>query len=172
MFAPRLFIAITGPVGSGKTTLSQQSSREIEKKFGKGSVQIVRQDNYYIPGGHPNYDVPGTIEWSLLLNHLCRLCHGEIITEAPRYNFVTKERHYDQILWPSRITIVEGHQLLLGIPSKMFPWDLKVYVNTPLTLCMKRRLQRDHDSFEQHMRQTLPAHYKYVEPQKFECELI
>ncbi len=165
----RLIIAITGPVASGKTTLTEDVCEQVENKLGKGCTQIVHQDNYYIPGGHPNYDIPSTIDFQLLLDHLLRLGHGEIITQAPRYDMNTKQRHYDLILWPAKFIFVEGHQLLNGLT---FNWDLSVYLNTPLTLCMRRRIKRDQDSFEQHVRHTIPAHYKFTERIKKKCDIV
>lgn len=192
-----LFIAVTGPVACGKSTIV---------KYFHGMwpdvVEVVQADNYYFDQSHVpverrseafiDYDSPSAINFERLFQDLERLRRGEVVADAPRYHFSTHTSSPEIRLSPKNVVFVDGHQLLHGIPRSRFPWDLCIYVDTPLDLCFERRLLRDADgrpgeagrpgefvqrrSFldiaEQHILKTLPAHKTYGAPQANDCDLV
>lgn len=178
-----LFIAVTGPVACGKSTIARFFATQWPEL-----VQTVQADNYYhdrsdVPEherseSHINYDDPSAIDFDLLFQHLERLRSGLEVANAPSYDFKTHTRRLDQVLFPRKIVIVEGHQLVHGIPRSSFPWNLMVYVDTPLHVCFERRLVRDTNSrskFDvamQHFYRTLPAHNLYGVYQREQCDIV
>lgn len=176
-----LFIAVTGPVACGKST--------IVKYFldtWPDVVEVVQADNYYLDRSHVpveersevviNYDVPDAIDFETLRNNLERLRRGECILDAPKYDFLTHTSSRTICLTPKKVVLVDGHQLLHGIPRQLFPWDLSIYVDTPLEVCFERRLLRECRSYldiaTQHILKTLPAHETFGAPQACHCDLV
>ena len=191
MSSPPLFIAVTGPVACGKSTIVNYFLETWP-----GVVEVVQADNYYFDQSHVpverrseafvDYDAPTAIDFEQLLQHLEQLRRGHSIPDAPKYDFSSHTSSRTICLTPKKVVFVDGHQLLHGIPRSRFPWDLCIYVDTPLDLCFERRLLRDnipadaggrsHRSFldiaEQHVLKTLPAHKTYGAPQANECDLV
>jgi uridine kinase len=181
-----LFIVLTGPVACGKSTIAKYFFDTWPDV-----VEVVQADNYYLDRSYLpveerseafiNYDVPDAIDFELLRNNLERLRRGEVVGDAPLYDFTTHTSTRTVCLKPKRVVFVDGHQVLHGIPRSRFPWDLCVYVDTPLELCFERRLLRDSDSrtkrsfleiAEQHILKTLPAHRTFGAPQADDCDLV
>lgn len=189
-----LFIAVTGPVACGKSTIVRYFL-----DMWPDVVEVVQADNYYFDQSHVpverrseafiDYDSPSAIDFEQLFRHLEQLRRGHSIPDAPKYHFSTHTSSPEIRLCPKSIIFVDGHQLLHGIPRSRFPWDLCIYVDTPLDLCFERRLLRDSDgrpggesgpvqrrSFldiaEQHILKTLPAHKTYGAPQANDCDLV
>lgn len=178
-----MFVAITGPVACGKSSIARFFSDQWPD-----IVQVVQADNYYHDRSdmpelertehHINYDEPSSIDFELLLAHLVRLRSGFEVADAPTYDFVTHTRRYDRVLMPKKIVIVEGHQLVHGIPKSLFAWNFMVYVDTGLDVCFERRLVRDtthrskFDVAMQHFYRTLPAHHKYGVHQRQQCDIV
>lgn len=179
------FVAIVGPVASGKSSISQ----DLKRKW-PDLIEVIKVDNYYkdrshVPrlarteNGDINYDLPDAIDFDLLLEHLYQLKRGVPVLEAPSYDFATHTRTLNVQIDVKPIVLVDGHQLLCGIPRTVFPWNYTVYVDTPLDLCFERRLLRDtsaertfYDVAMQHFYRTLPAHMAYGLPQRTECDLV
>jgi uridine kinase len=179
------FVAIVGPVASGKTSLSQ----DLQQKW-PDLVEVIRVDNYYkdrsnVPmqdrteNGEINYDLPDAIDFDLLLEHLHELERGVAVFDAPSYDFTTHTRSLDVRIDAKPVVIVDGHQLLCGIPRTTFPWNYTIFVDTPLDLCFERRLLRDtsaertfYDVSMQHFYRTLPAHMAFGIKQRADCDLV
>lgn len=178
------FIAVVGPVASGKSSVSL----DLKQKW-PYLVEVIKVDNYYkdrssVPmyergeNGDINYDLPDAIDFDLLLEHLLTLRRGVPVLEAPSYDFATHTRTLDVQIDAKPFVIVDGHQLLCGIPRERFPWNYAIYVDTPLGVCFERRLLRDsafrtfYDVSMQHFYRTLPAQMLYGEPQRDKCDLV
>jgi len=179
------FVAVVGPVASGKSSISL----ELKQKW-PDLVEVIRVDHYYkdrshVPmherteNGDINYDLPDAIDYDLLLEHLFQIQRGVPVLEAPSYDFATHTRTLNVQIDAKPIVIVDGHQLLCGIPRTTFPWNYTVYVDTPFDLCFERRLLRDtsaertfYDVAMQHFYRTLPAHMAYGMKQRVECDLV
>jgi uridine kinase len=184
------FIAITGPVACGKSTIVRYF-----QSVWPDVVQVIQVDNYYLDRSdvptdlrseaHINYDEPDAIDFGLLLRHLVRLRSGLVVDDAPIYDFSTHTSSRRIRLEPKQVVLVDGHQLLHGIPSRLFSWDLCLFLDTPADLCFERRLLRDTtpsnghssasrtylDVAEQHVLKTLPAQKTYVLPQAQHCDV-
>lgn len=179
------FIAIVGPVASGKSSVSL----DLRRKW-PDIVEVIKVDNYYkdrsgVPmyergeNGDINYDLPDAIDFDLLLEHLLVLQRGVPVLEAPSYDFATHSRTLNVQIDAKPVVIVDGHQLLCGIPRERFPWNYAIYVDTPADLCFERRLLRDtsaertfYDVAMQHFYRTLPAQLRYGDPQREKCDLV
>lgn len=182
---PSSFVAIVGPVASGKSSISQ----DLKRKW-PDLIEVIKADNYYkdrssVPmdqrseNGDINYDLPDAIDFALLLEHLLQLQRGVPVFDAPSYDFSTHGRSLDVRIDAKPVVIVDGHQLLSGIPRETFPWNYCIYVDTPLDVCFERRLLRDsshvrtfYDVAMQHFYRTLPAHIAFGVPQRTDCDLV
>lgn len=135
-----LIIAVAGCSGSGKTSVSEG----LKKHFGDDSV-VISADSYYfgnnrIPNG--NFDHPAAIDFELLITHLIALKRCETI-KVPVYDFKTHGRTEEFIeVTPKKMIIVEG--ILVLHPEKLRKlFDRAIFVNTDITVCRDRRVERD-----------------------------
>jgi uridine kinase len=183
------FIAVTGPVACGKSTIVTYF-----RLVWPDIVEVIQADNYYLDRSdvptdrrseaHINYDEPDAIDFGLLFRHLERLRSGLVVDDAPIYDFSTHTSSRTNRLYPKQVILVDGHQLLHGIPRQHFPWDLCLFLDTPADLCFERRLLRDTtpsnghsasrtylDVAKQHVLKTLPAQKMYVLPQEQHCDV-
>ena len=185
-------IAVTGGSGSGKSTLASALSARI----GAEHVLNFSEDNYYRPREHYHVDAP---TWSaeemekrvdfddpqsksmdMLESHLDALKRGESIRQ-PVYDFARHDRRMGQetTLDPKPIIIAEGVHVLCE-PRYFDLFDLTVFVDTPADLRLARRIQRgtkergrDLDRIlAQYLNFVRPAHARYTEPAKIQCDLI
>ena len=89
-----------------------------------------------------NYDHPDSIEHDLLLEHLLQLRRGQPIA-VPVYDYTQHTRSDESIsLHPVEVLIVEGI-LLFTHPRLRKEFDLRLFVDTPLDVCLQRRMDRD-----------------------------
>ncbi len=141
---PPVVLGIAGCSGSGKTTLAAELARTLDGTH-------FPLDNYYRDLGHlpfperirQNFDDPALIESSLLAEHVAALARGEVI-ERPVYDFATYTRVPGQTesLRARRVLLVEG-LFTLVYPELLPLYNLRVYVDTPDSVCFERRLRRD-----------------------------
>lgn len=139
-------IGIAGCSGGGKTWLANK----LFEKIGSKKAQVINVDSYYrsrsdIPYEERcslNYDHPDSLELDLLARHLDDLRSGRP-AEVPIYDFSIHNRlPQSQRVDPSRYLIVEGI-LTFHLPELRELFDLKIFVDTPLELCLERRIERD-----------------------------
>ena len=180
MKPPRI-IGIVGASGSGKTTVAKELA-ELS-----GNASLMSQDNYYrnLPVGVDskdwNFDDPAGIDLEQLACDLDRLKRGETV-EGPRYIFSEHKRAADTItLKPAPLIIAEG--LFLFLPEHLRNvFDLKIFIDLPLNVCLERRVARDvveRGRTEETIRQRWaeqvePMYRKFVEPTRAfaDCLLI
>lgn len=126
-----------------------------------------------------NYDHPEAFEHDLLLGHLKQLRSG-LTTEIPCYDYAVHTRsHHFQITEPSPILILEGI-LLLHDGRLRDHYDLSVFVDTPLDVCLSRRMRRDvqtrgrsRESVIRQFEQTVkPMYRRFIEPTRAFADLI
>ncbi|MEK6627390.1 MAG: uridine kinase [Bdellovibrionota bacterium] len=174
-------LGIAGGSGSGKTFFSMTIKNELKKVFGTSVCEIVYQDNFYIDqsdlfdrdGGTINFDHPGSIDFSLLAEHLKILKSGRS-TEIPIYDFATHKRTQEKVLVaPLKIIIVDGILIFHSeVVRNLF--DELLFFDTPEDLRFTRRLERDVKERgrteagvrEQFYKQVKPMHDQFVEPSK------
>jgi uridine kinase len=141
---PPTVLGIAGCSGSGKTTLAAELARAL------GGLRY-HLDDYYLDLGHlpleervkKNFDDPSMIEVPLLAEHVAALGRGDSINR-PVYDFAT----YTRV--PGRTERVDAGPFLVveGLFALYYPelsrlYNLRVYIDTPDSLCFERRLKRD-----------------------------
>jgi uridine kinase len=142
-FPPNV-LAIAGCSGSGKTTLADELARTL-------NGLRFHLDDYYLDLSHlplaeraqKNFDDPAMIESSLLAAHIAALASGASI-KRPIYDFVSYTRvpHKTDRITPGPYIIVEG-LFALYYPELLPLYQLRIYIDTPDSLCFERRMKRD-----------------------------
>ena len=143
-------IAIAGPSGSGKSLFARTLCDEVRRDAPELALALLREDAYYrdqssLPLAERaavNYDHPQAIEQDLLFEHLTELREGRAI-EAPLYDYAVHTRRVEtQRIEPAPIIVVEGI-LLLTHPELRSVFDIRFFMDTPLDICLLRRIDRD-----------------------------
>lgn len=143
-------IAIVGPSGSGKSLFANTVCEEVRREAPDLRLQHLKEDAYYRDQSDisieerakVNYDHPAAIEQELLVEHLAALRDGKAV-QVPRYDYAVHNRMADrEAVEPAPIIIVEGI-LLLTNPSLRRVFDMCFYMDTPLDVCLMRRIERD-----------------------------
>jgi uridine kinase len=178
-----LIVGIAGGTGSGKTTVVEK----IIEKLPEGEVVIMPQDSYYKDNSHLpieqrqeiNFDHPGSIEFSLLINHLKKLKNGEII-KMPIYSYLTCIRADETIkLQPKHVVIVEGIMILTDKKLREMI-DIKVFVDADADDRLARVIKRDiiergrsvDKVLERYEKTVKPMHLQFIEPSKRFADII
>lgn len=180
-----IILAISGASGSGKSLFTQNLELTLEKH--EQSVLVLQEDHYYKSQDHipqeerskTNYDHPDAFEHDLLMQHLQALCSGKSI-DYPSYCYITHTRLKKPLrVKPKPIIIIEGIMLLTQI--QLFDhFDFKVFVDTPLDVCLMRRMLRDTQErgrslasvAEQYEKTVKPMYHKFIRPSKNFADLI
>ncbi len=177
-----MMIGLCGGSGAGKSTII-----EMVKAYYPGRVSVIDMDNYYISRDElpfeerrvVNYDIPESLDWEMLVDHIRQLKKGETI-EQPQFTFQTYEREEETVTTvPSPILIVDG---IFSFYQKELRdlYDLKVYVDVPSDIRLARRMLRNMKRYgrtaefeiEQYFDKVRPMHEKYVEPYRQYADLI
>jgi uridine kinase len=172
-------VGIAGGTGAGKSTIVEG----LVDRFGDC---VIALDAYYLDRStlpaeeraRINYDEPGAIDASLLLEHLERLTRGEPV-EKPRYSFETHMRVGVEMICPARLVIVEGLFTLWWEQLRSL-LDVKVFVDAPPDLRLIRRIRRDltergrtvEQVLQQYVGTVRPMHERYVEPTRAHADLV
>jgi uridine kinase len=172
-------IGIVGASGSGKTTVAKELAELA------GNASLMSQDNYYIslPDGVDskdwNFDDPAVIDLEHLACDLEALKRGETV-EGPQYHFATHKRLPETVtLKPAPLIIVEGLFLFTSEALRNV-FDLKIFIDLPLDVCLERRVARDvieRGRTEETIRQRWaeqvePMYRKYVEPTRAFADIL
>ena len=180
-------IAIAGASASGKSLFAQTIYQELLSELGPNGISIIKEDSYYREQSHlnmderiqTNYDHPKAFEHELLCSQLTTLIAQKNI-DCPVYCYKTHTRTQDTItVKPTKIILVEGI-LLLSNPQLRDCFDIKVYMDTPLDICLIRRIERDTKERErslqsitnQYLTTVRPMYYQFIEPSKAWADLI
>jgi uridine kinase len=180
-----IILAISGASGSGKSLFTQNLKLKLQKH--KQPVLVLQEDHYYKSQDHvsmqdrvnTNYDHPDAFEHDLLSRHLQSLCANKTI-DYPSYCYKTHTRlKQTQKIKPVPIIIIEGIMLLTQI--QLFDhFDFKVFVDTPLDVCLMRRMLRDTQErgrslasvATQYEKTVKPMYHKFIRPSKNFADLI
>ncbi|MGV2442293.1 uridine kinase [Bacillus atrophaeus ATCC 9372] len=178
-----VIIGIAGASGTGKTLLSHTLVEEL----GSSQVRVINEDSYYKDQSHlsmdervkTNYDHPNAFDHDLLFEHLQQLLTGQGV-EIPVYDYKLHTRSPDTIpVGPHKIIILEG--LLIFTEARLRNlMHTRIYMDTPLDICLLRRIQRDvsergrsvESVLEQYQATVRPMFLKYVNPSKEHAHLI
>jgi uridine kinase len=178
-----IIIGISGPSASGKSLLANT----IVNELGSEQVVVISEDAYYKDNSHLplserekiNYDHPNAFDHALLCDHLKRLQKG-LSVDIPIYS------HSKHIRLPETrnvgghaIIILEGI-LLFSDKALREVMDIRIFMSTPLDVCLTRRLKRDvverHRSFESvvHQYETTvrPMYLQFIEPSSRYADII
>lgn len=180
-------IAIAGASASGKSLFAQTIYQELLSELGPNGISIIKEDSYYREQSslnmderiQTNYDHPKAFEHELLCFQLTTLIAQKNI-DCPVYCYKTHTRTQDTItVKPTKIILVEGI-LLLSNPELRDCFDIKVYIDTPLDICLIRRIERDTKERErtlqsitnQYLTTVRPMYYQFIEPSKAWADII
>lgn len=180
-----LIIAISGASGSGKSLFTKNLLKEFSEK-GK-PVQILREDHYYRAQDHltmserekTNYDHPKAFEHELLVSHLQALKNWQSI-EYPHYCYKTHTRlEQTETLKSAPVIIIEGIMLLAN-EALQHMYDIKIFVDTPLDICLLRRMKRDiaergrsiESVANQYESTVKPMYHQFIAPSRFTADVI
>lgn len=181
---PSIIIGVSGPSGSGKSLFSQK----ICSNFGVNKeAVIISEDSYYKNNPElsfeersiQNYDHPEAFEHDLLIEHIKTLKSDKPI-DIPLYDYVSHLRKEETVrIYPCPVIIIEGI-LLLSDKKLRDLIDIKIYMDTPLDICLSRRIYRDiiergrniNSIITQYNSHTRPMYFKFVEPSRKYSDII
>jgi len=178
-----IIIGISGPSASGKSLLANT----IVTELGSEQVAVISEDAYYKDSSHLpfaerekiNYDHPNAFDHALLCEHLRRLQQGQSV-EIPIYSHsqhirLPETRHIGR----HAIIVLEG---ILLFTDKLLReiMDIRIFMSTPLDICLIRRLKRDvierHRSMEsvvyQYETTVRPMYLQFIEPSSRHADII
>ncbi len=176
--SPRV-VLVAGISCSGKTTLAQHLTDHF-------SALHLSMDDYYRGFNHLavedrksiNFDAPESVEHELLFDQLSILKAGLPI-RSPRYDHEGFARLGYTHVEPEPIVVVEGLFSLYWDEVRSLA-DFTVFVDTPVSVCMERRLFRDtvefnrsrDDSLRRYLQHVMPNQDQYVLPTRSPAALI
>jgi uridine kinase len=175
-------VAIVGGSGSGKGWLATRLRRLLGEKACHLTLDDFYLDRSHLPPGRRervNFDRPHAIDWDCAERALRDSRAGRGI-RAPRYDFVTHCRLPGRETWRPRPWVVMEGLWLLWRTSMRRLFDLKIFLDCPPSLRLRRRLARDvaergrkaEDIRRQFLTEVAPMHARYVEPQKRWADVI
>jgi uridine kinase len=178
-----MIIGIAGPSASGKSLLAYT----IVNELGSDQVTVISEDSYYkdLPNMpfeervKINYDHPDAFDHHLLYEHLLALQKGRTV-QVPRYDHAQYQRLKEtKAVGQHRIVVLEG-VLLFVEPMLRDLMDIRIFMDTPLDICLLRRLRRDiierqrslESVLEQYQETVRPMYLQFVEPSKRYADII
>lgn len=178
-----VFISVVGASCSGKTALAYN----IAKRFEAHHVSVIAEDAYYKRQDHlsiderieTNYDHPSAFDHALLREHIYQLQNGSSI-ECPTYDYVHHNRADETItIAATPVVILEGI-LLYHTAALRDLFSLKLFIDTPLDICLARRVERDVNErgrtvdsvLSQYQKTVRPMYQEFIEPSKYYADLI
>ncbi|MGL5741839.1 MAG: uridine kinase [Legionella sp.] len=178
-----IIIGISGPSASGKSLLANT----IVNELGSEQVVVISEDAYYKDNGHLpfveretiNYDHPDSFDHSLLCEHLRELRCGQSV-DIPIYSHSKHMRLPEtRSVGQHAIIILEGILLFTDKELREL-MDIRIFMSTPLDVCLTRRLKRDvverHRTFESvvHQYETTvrPMYLQFIEPSSRYADII
>ncbi len=180
-------IAIAGASASGKTLFTRTVVEELCAEFSQDSLAVLEEDGYYRDQSHlplkireqTNYDHPRAFEHELLIEHLQQLKSGKSI-EVPTYDYEAHTRSKSvRDVQPANVILVEGI-LLLADPELCKEFDIKVFIDTPLDICLLRRIERDVNErsrslqsvAKQYEATVRPMYHEFIMPSKQYADVV
>ena len=182
-----VIIGISGASSSGKSLISSTLYQELRDQVGDQHIGVISEDSYYKDQSHltmeervkTNYDHPSSMDHSLLLKHLQMLKAGQAI-EVPQYSYVEHTRKQETVhIELKKVIILEGILLLTDarLRSEM---NFSIFVDTPLDICLLRRMRRDVNErgrsmdsvMEQYQKTVRPMFLQFIEPSKQYADII
>lgn len=178
-----IIIGISGASASGKSLLA----KTIIEELGSKQVAIISEDSYYknfpdMPFEERtkiNYDHPDAFEHELLYQHLQQLQEGKTV-QVPIHNHAEYLRA-EQTRTVGQHTIIVLEGVLLFVEPKLRElMDIRIYMDTPLDICLIRRIKRDiverkrsvESVLNQYEQTVRPMYLQFIEPSKKHADII
>jgi len=179
-----ILVGIAGGTGAGVTTFA----RRLAKVLATGNtVCPLDLDSYYKdlsnlePGARAgvNLDHPDSLDLERFREDLYRLKQGKGIFK-PAYDFEARTRYPGgSVLVSGEVVIAEGSMLFVE-ESVRSVLDLRVYIETPAQIRVRRRLERDvrergrtsAAAIKQYMDSVRPMHDLFIEPTKLYAHVV
>jgi uridine kinase len=126
-----------------------------------------------------NYDHPSALDHDLLCDHLEKLVKGQAV-EVPEYSYTDHTRTDNTTtMTPKKVIILEGI-LLLTDPRLRNLMHATVFMDTPLDICLLRRVKRDVEErgrtmdsvLKQYQETVRPMFMQFIEPSKQYADII
>jgi uridine kinase len=175
-------VIIAGGTCSGKTTLADNLQNKFKEEF---AVSHIKQDDYFkdladIPKTRQGYltdSINAFHTQEFVQDVKILLSSGKVL--IPRYEVSKNIRlAKDRCIMLGQVNIFEGLHtitLLSGLEN-----SLRVFLDTPLDICLKRRITRDTSAYgvsEERINENfssciLPMYRSYIAPQKEQAEII
>ncbi|PKF51342.1 uridine kinase [Enterovibrio nigricans] len=182
-----VIIGIAGASASGKSLIASTIYQELKEKVGDHQIGVITEDRYYRDQGHlsmedrvkTNYDHPQALDHDLLCKHLNELMEGKSV-EVPQYSYSEHTRlEATSTLTPKKVIILEGI-LLLTDPRLRDIMHASIFMDTPLDICLLRRVKRDvaergrtmESVLEQYQKTVRPMFMQFIEPSKQYADII
>ena len=182
-----LVIAIAGASASGKSLIANTIFNELKRDLGEAKIAIISEDSYYKDQTDlamedrikTNYDHPNSLDHKLLISDLKTLIQGDAV-DIPQYCYATHNRLPETThIKPKKVIILEGI-LLLSSPQLREQLHASIFMDTPLDICLLRRLSRDVEErgrtmesvLEQYQRTVRPMYVQFIEPSKQHADII
>jgi uridine kinase len=175
-------VGITGGSASGKTFCLER----LLESFTAQQLTLISQDNYYHDlqdqppdeTGEVNFDHPNSMNLDRFVQHLHALTQGQAVT-VREYTFNHPDKKPRQFTYqPAPIIIVEGLFVMHPFEARQL-MDLRVFVEADEHIKLERRLLRDLNERGYDINETLklyrkavPMFRRYVEPFKYECDIV
>lgn len=180
-------IAIAGASASGKSLFASTVYQELVAELGGERIAILSEDAYYRDQSHlsfeqrtlTNYDHPAAFEHELLAQHLRMLREGKTVS-MPQYDYKQHTRIESSItVQPAKVILVEGILLLTDEHLRQ-QFDITVFMDTPLDICLLRRIKRDLEErgrslssvAAQYENSVRPAFFEFIAPSKQYADLV
>lgn len=178
-----IIIGIAGASASGKSLLANT----IVKELGSEQVAVIAEDSYYKDNSvltfeertQVNYDHPDAFDHTLLIDHLKQLQAGKSV-EIPIYNHTLHIREQQtRCVGPHSIIVLEGI-LLFAERELRERMDIRIFMDTPLDMCLMRRIKRDvvgrgreiEAVLTQYQATVRPMYSQFIEPSKHYADII
>ncbi len=181
-------IAIAGASASGKSLFASTVYQELVAEFGGERISVLAEDAYYRNQDHlsmdqrvlTNYDHPAAFEHELLAQHLQQLRDDGQSIEMPQYCYKTHTRKTETIrVQSAKVILVEGILLLSDARLREL-FNITVFMDTPLDICLLRRIKRDVEErgrsissiTEQYENYVRPAFFEFIAPSKQYADIV
>jgi uridine kinase len=177
-----ILVAIAGGSGSGKTWLANRLAEALEPHVSRISLDDFYRDLSHLrPRARErvNFDHPRAIDWSCLERALKNLMKGSRAS-LPQYDFETHCRRPVWKSWrPRSIVVCEGLWPLRR-PAVRKLFHLRVFLECPAALRLRRRLERDVRQrgrkpalvLQQFRKHVTPMHRRFVAPQARHANVV
>lgn len=182
-----VIVGIAGASASGKSLIASTIYNELKEKVGDHQIGVITEDCYYQDQSDlsmeervkTNYDHPSALDHDLLCDHLEQLMAGQTV-EIPEYSYTEHTRVAETTTFtPKKVIILEGI-LLLTDPRLRELMHASIFMDTPLDICLLRRVTRDvqergrtmESVLKQYQKTVRPMFMQFIEPSKQYADII